>query len=189
MTYRTSANFSRHGTVVWDTERGWHDRPAVGQSATEWAREHGEHYSAAFLLDNHEPPRNWLTLPAYAYTSHDGTSAFVIDGARALRDYNQAIYLMDDGTTVRPFYVAAWHPADDGQTHVIVHAFPVNVNDDGTPHLRPDGRPVSFDSWQLGPRRAYHVKIRPSLATLLARYDTADDPGRYDPTDLTYGTP
>jgi hypothetical protein len=132
-------------------------RPAVGQSATEWAREHGEHYSAAFLLDNHEPSRDWLTLPAYAYTSHDGTSAFIIDGARALRDYTNAIYLMDDGATVRPFHVAAWHPE---QSHVIIYPFPVNVNDDGSPRLRTDGRPVSFDSWQLGPRHAYHVKLR-----------------------------
>ena len=135
------------------------DRPIVGQNATEWAREHGEHYSAAFLLDNHEPTRNWVTLPAYAYTSHDGTAAFIIDGAQSLKDGAGAIYLMDDGATVRPYYVAAYG-GRDGQTHVIVHPFPVNVNDDGSPRLRPDGRPVSFDAWQLGPRRAYHVKLR-----------------------------
>jgi hypothetical protein len=68
---------------------------------------------------------------------------------------------MDDGTSVRPFHVAAYHPE---QSHVIVHTFPVNVNADGSPRLRvDDGRPVSFDTWQLGPRRAYHVKLRRTI--------------------------
>lgn len=134
----------------------------TNMTTTEWAQAHGVHHAGHIALDNYEPtPRSWERVECYSYDLGDDDprgSGWVIDGATLLRDATKAIYLMDDGHTVQPFYVAAWHP--DG-SHVILHPFPTNWNADGTPHMRADrDEQVSFDNWQLGPRRAYHVKLR-----------------------------
>jgi hypothetical protein len=127
-------------------------------STTEWARAHGVHTVGTVALDNYEPcPRGVMSLDCYAYDIDGRTSGYVIDGAMRLRDGNRAVYLIDDGRTVVPHYVAAWHP--DG-SHVIAHAFPTNYDADGNRVTRADdGRPVDYGTWMLGPRRAYHVKL------------------------------
>jgi len=130
-------------------------------TTTEWARAHGIHHAGYIALDNHEPvARSFERVECYSYDLGDDMrgSGWVIDGATALRDATKAIYLMDDGRTVVPFYVAAWHA--DG-SHVILHPFPTNWHPDGTPVMRRDrDEQVSYDTWQVGPRRAYHVKLR-----------------------------
>lgn len=128
-------------------------------TATEWAREHGEHYAGYVALDNYEPmPRSIERIECYRYSTDDFLDAYVLDHVYHLRDATRAVYLMDDGTTVAPYYVAGYH--QDHQ-YVIIHPFPVNVNADGTPRMRADrDEQVNHDMWQLGPRRAYHVKLR-----------------------------
>lgn len=124
-------------------------------STVEWAREHGEHRHGTVALDNHEPTRDYAYVHCYRYSTDTVENGYIIDGALTWKDGRQAVYLMDDGCTVRPYYVAAYHPDHE---YVIIHPFPVS---DG--RLRPDGRPVDFSSWLLGPRRAYHVKLAGAL--------------------------
>ena len=140
------------------TQTGFHYAAPRGTSATEWAREHGTHYRGTVAADNYEPaPRTVVIVNCYFYSTETVTDGLIIDDARQLRDYTHAVYLIDDGRTVRPYYVAAWHPEGD---YVIAHPFPTNYTADGSPQPRVDGLPVNYDSWQLGPRRAYHVKVR-----------------------------
>lgn len=130
------------------------------QTTTEWAIENGVHHSGYVALDNYEPAaRSFARIECFTYDMDDDRgSGWVISDVTDLRDAHKAIYLMDDGRTVQPFYVAAWHPEGE---HVILHPFPTNVDGEGNPRIRPDnGRPVDFDTWQLGPRRCYHVKLR-----------------------------
>lgn len=126
-------------------------------SATEWAREHGTRHIWNCALDNYEPcPRRQTSGELFAAIGHNGPIVVVV-GIDELRDATSALYLIDDGRTVRPMYVAAWHPNED---HLILHDFPTNYDENGTRRTRPDGRPVDFGMWQLGPRRTYHLKVR-----------------------------
>jgi hypothetical protein len=129
------------------------------QTATEWARANGVHCAGYIALDNYEPmPRAIERIECYRYSTDTVTDAYVLDHAYHLPHATRAIWLMDDSRTVRPFYVAAWH-AD--HQNIIIHPFPTDVDEDGDPRLRADdGRPVDYSSWMLGPRRAYHVKVR-----------------------------
>lgn len=130
---------------------------ATRYDAVAWAREHGRHWHGQTARDNYEPTRGFASLTVHTYETDDHTAAAIIDDVSALRDPFRATYLLDDGRTVRPYYVAAWHP---DRSYVILHAFPTNYNDDGTRRLRADdGRPVDFTSWAIGPRVAFHVKI------------------------------
>lgn len=125
-------------------------------TATDWAREHGEAFRWYCQLDNYEPPRNYAYGDCYRYSTDTVADAFVIDGIADLKAATDSMFLLDDGHTVRPMYVAGW--ARDA-AYLMVHPMPVNWNDDGTPRMRPDGRQVDFSHWALGPSRAYHLKI------------------------------
>lgn len=124
-------------------------------SATQWAREHGKQFDYRVFLDNYDPPREFVTGKGAAYdlTKENppvgkGVVLFDITG---LNFANQAIFLLDDGEHVDPFYVAAYKSS---QTYVILHRFPLDGG------VRPDtGQPVSMAGWALGPRRAYHLKV------------------------------
>jgi hypothetical protein len=126
---------------------------------TEWARQHGHELRWNTQLDNHEPPRSWASGSLWTYTREDrGGEGIVIADVSELKDAHQATYIIDDGRTVKVFYVAAWHPE---MRHVILHRLPTNFNEDGTPILRADDkRPVDYSNWMLGPRRSYHLKVR-----------------------------
>ena len=129
-------------------------------SATEWARANGEHFAGYLALDNYEPTRSFERIECYRYDLGDDPrgSGYVLDGAFDLRNATEAVYLMDDGHTVAAHYVAGYHHE---HRYIILHAFPTNWNADGTPVMRADRDvQVSYDNWQLGPRRAYHVKLR-----------------------------
>lgn len=127
-------------------------------SATEWARQNGEHFRWTAALDNHEPVREYAQGDGWYYTQH-GERRVVLDvGIMPRERRNRALYILDDGTRIVPMWVLAFHPE---MTHVILGPFPVNVNNDGTPRLRDDDqRPVDFSNWYLGPRYAYHLKVR-----------------------------
>lgn len=131
----------------------------IGMSAIEWAREHGLHFQWSCALDNYEPcPRSWATGPAYRFIGHSGDEEWLIENVTSLKDSKSAVYIIDDGRTVRPLYVAGWHWDHD---YILGHHFPTSFDADGSPRLRDDDqRPVDFTNWQLGPRRAYHLKIQ-----------------------------
>ena len=137
------------------------------QSTLEWAREHGREFSYSAAFDNYEPTRNWTNGIGWEYdrVDADRESGIILDnpfGSFGFEGATKSIFLIDDGHTVRPFYVAGYHRGLVGRDgpHTILHPFPTNFHDDGTPKLRADdGRPVDHSSWMLGPRRAYHLKI------------------------------
>jgi len=101
-------------------------------------------------MDNYDPPRETRALSATVYAATDVHPETVALDASSLRDSTRAVYLLDDGATVRPHYVAGWDKAG----MLWLQPFPLSQ---GT---RPDnGRPVDMSSWAIGPRRCYHVKI------------------------------
>lgn len=130
-------------------------------------REERERYSAAgtaldsahtfhLALTNHEPGdkryrETWGVITFH--TSDTVTAGATITGAD-WRDWHDAMYLLDDGESVRPYYVAGYRDAGAPRastyrgygyrSRLILHPMPT-----GERH----------SSWQLGPRRAYHVKV------------------------------
>ena len=134
-----------------------------GTSAVTWAREHGVRWRGRVALTNHEPHHRQYreaVVDCYAGAGHRGEPIWVIDHDGQLPPH--AAFIMDDGVEVIPWYVAGWHSEHQ---YVILHRFPTNYDDKGNPVRRADdGRPVNFDSWQLGPRRCYHVKLTQSEA-------------------------
>jgi hypothetical protein len=159
-------------------------------SATEWARTNGEAFTYWAPLDRYEPaPRRTAHGLLYTFTYPDGREGLVIDSVDQFRDHTSAVYLIDDGSDVRPFHVAAWSTlaTDD---YVIALPFPTN---DG--RVRPDnGRPVDFSNWAVGPTRAYHLKITQALpddfeSTALAAYLTCALWSSTDESDESGGRP
>jgi hypothetical protein len=123
-------------------------------SATQWAQEHGKPFRWQTQLDNHTYSRNFANGNGWEYDIADkDLRGVILDDVADLRDPHKAMYLLDDGQNVRTFYVAGWN-ADKQLTYLMIHPFPLSV---GT---RPDnGLPIDMSTWQLGPRRAYHLKV------------------------------
>jgi hypothetical protein len=109
-------------------------------------------------LDNYEPvPRETGRSLLEEWHETDGTIVYRLVGWREERDAVKSVYLIDDGRTVRPYYVAGWSTKND---RITLHPFPTNYHPNGEPKTRDDnGRPVDHGMWMLGPRRAYHLKI------------------------------
>jgi hypothetical protein len=113
-------------------------------------------------MDNHEPSRSeargvvevwtWPDSGEESYRIPDGLNTFLSRGTHT-------VLLLDDGRTVRPFYVTGWNPRTG---LVTLGPMPVNVNPDGTPRMRADDpeRKVDYSTFTLGPSRAYHLKIK-----------------------------
>lgn len=121
-------------------------------------------------LDNREPwhrsHRDYSgSISWYPVDAERIFRGVIPDALREIPNATDAIYLLDDGETVEPFYVVGWSPLDnekspDTRGDVMIGCFPVNVDSDGSPILRADdNRPVDYSSWQLGPKRAYHLKV------------------------------
>lgn len=110
-------------------------------------------------LDNYEPaPRSIGRSLLEEWHDTDGTVWFVVVGWQKERDATRALYLIDDGRTVRPYWAAGHSQERD---RIFLHPMPTNYRPDGDRRVRPDnGRAVDFGDWLLGPRRAYHLKIR-----------------------------
>lgn len=110
-------------------------------------------------LDNYEPcPRAygrgygirfWHQLPEVDSVGRD---ALVLFGVEQLRDAYRSVYVIDDGSTAVPMYVAGWNPSSE-TVRIHLHAYPLSV---GT---SPDGRPIDMSGQVFGPRRSYHLKI------------------------------
>ena len=107
------------------------------------------------LLDNYEPHRSFANGYAVLMAGDETRSeTVVLDGAAQFADAYKAIYLLDDGADVGAWYVSGW--SQEGNDRVFLQPFPVNP--DG--RTRDDtGRVIDYDSWMIGPRRAYHLKI------------------------------
>ena len=131
----------------------------AGDLLHEWVIEHGEKFVAVTALDNYEPTRMSEMFDCYRYSTDTVENGIVIFGTRSFRNSGRGcVFLFDDGTSVKPYYVAAFHP--DGH-HLILHPFPLNVNEDGSLRMRADrDEPVDYSHWSLGPSLAYHMKAR-----------------------------
>lgn len=141
------------------------------QTTSEWARSNGTEHRAWTNTTNYDPPRpddtRHFTLYRYVHPTTDKPGAVIPGGLDLLRDVTNAVFLLDDGRTVEPFYVAGWHHRT---RDVMLHPFPTNYDRHGQRLIRDDnGRPVDHGPWSLGPRRAYHVKIA------AVDIDTSDD--------------
>ena len=109
-------------------------------------------------LDNHEPVRAATAGLGLRYPADDTRAETVtLTGIDDLKAPENAVYLLDDGRTVTVWYVAGWKLDDTGPDRRL-HLQPFPTNPDG--RTRPySGRVIDFDSWRLGPRRAYHLKV------------------------------
>ncbi len=130
-------------------------------TTTEWAEENGRPFSFACANDNYEPTRSYAYGEGWEYDRPDdvrGPGIILASDGGQLKHRTTAVYLIDDGRTVRPFYVSGWGPDADGLTYL--QPFPTNYDDDGNHRRRADdGRPVDFGTWMLGPRTFYHLKV------------------------------
>lgn len=109
------------------------------------------------LLDNYNVTRDHAS-GEFERVAHPvtGTDTITLPGD-GFSDHLNAIYLIDDGESVTPFYVAGWNRE---ASHVFLNPFPTNP---GGTVKRPDGRTVDYSAWLLGPRRAYHLKVSPMV--------------------------
>lgn len=113
------------------------------------------HYAVA--LDNHTPTRQFgsgtgsLYLPDTAWNGQSET--IILHDVENFRDFERSNFIIDDGKSVRVFYLAGWNPIG---TMLYLQPFPTNPNG----ATRPDnGRVIDYSSWALGPRKTFHLKI------------------------------
>jgi hypothetical protein len=114
-----------------------------------------ETFTFAAALDNYAPVhRSQANGSGEVWTMHDGRERLaIVDAEDLFKDAFKALYLLDDGSTVTPYYVAGYNPVARPGV-VFLQTFPVNGG------IREDnGRPANFDTWMLGPARTYHLKI------------------------------
>jgi hypothetical protein len=108
-------------------------------------------------LDNHNTPRSDAVWDAEVWERPDGDRTVRILGAAdVFKDAYRAFYLIDDGESVVPHYVAGFNPTTYPGA-VFLHPFPTNPGGRTMRADRPE--PVDYSNWVLGPRRAYHLKI------------------------------
>jgi hypothetical protein len=73
------------------------------------------------------------------------------------------IFIIDDGTTARPYYAGGGSPGnpaplypEGSEPREILYPFPVNPDGKTRPD---DGRVIDFSAWLPGPRKAYLLKV------------------------------
>ncbi len=110
-------------------------------------------------LDAHDSPRTMAYGLAVSYNAPDGTRAIAIHwrafeslGKRRLADLRRAVFIIDDGASAVPHYVAGWAP-DGG--YMYLHPYPTNP----TGATRPDGRTIDYDGWFVSARTCYHLRV------------------------------
>lgn len=109
-------------------------------------------------MDNHEPTRQITNGVLERWDEPDGAlHSYTLVGWGEEKDAHRAVYLVDDGYLVRPFYVAGYSQEQD---RITLRTFPVDFYASGAPVMRADrDEPVSYSMWLHGPVRAYHLKI------------------------------
>lgn len=127
-------------------------------------------------LDNHEPsPRAVAYGHGVSYLWADRQTPgftvwadeFAALGKRAFERLTRAVFVVDDGKTVTPYYCAGWKDSDG-----VVMFEPFPTNPDG--RKRDDnGRTIDYASWMLGPRTMLHMKTHAADAPAVRDMDTA----------------
>ena len=111
-------------------------------------------YTFKAVADNYEVPRSHLYGTLVTDPGYDGKSD-ILTFEGTVKDAHKAIYVLDFGTRVEVRYVAGWNGNGEGKTYLIfLKPFPLSV---GT---RSDGRPIDMSGWMLGPRKAFHLKLK-----------------------------
>lgn len=111
------------------------------------------------VMDNHEPPRRThrgvLTEWERPETLRENT--MVLEPHSPFHKIHTLAsggisFVLDDGDVATPYYVSGWQPLD---LTMFLQPFPTNPDK----RTRPDGRPIEYSTWVLGPRKTYHLKI------------------------------
>lgn len=134
------------------------DRP-VGWVNPNTGTRYVRNVSFTCALDNYEPvARSTGRSLLEEWHETDGSIVYRLVGWKDERDAVKALYLIDDGRSVRPYYVAGWSQDRD---RITLHSFPTDYRPDGSRRMRADDerRSVDYSGWMLGPRRAYHLKV------------------------------
>jgi hypothetical protein len=109
------------------------------------------HYKFIAAADNYEPcPRNYLRGTLTTSQGYDSRSA-IVTFENAPDDARKAVYILDFGNRVEVQYVSGW--AMNGSA-IYLQPFPLSK---GTLW---DGRPIDMSGWMIGPRRAFHLKLK-----------------------------
>ncbi len=111
-------------------------------------------------LDAYDTPRTVAHGYAVSYNTPDGgTRAIAIHwgsfdavGERRLSDLHRSVFIIDDGASAVPHYVAGWSP-ESGCMYL--HPYPTNP----TGATRPDGRTIDYDGWFVSARTCYHLRV------------------------------
>lgn len=110
--------------------------------------------------DNRDPSR--VTDSGYAVRydrkNTPGQPGFRFWPGPNVRDAGESIFIVDDGITVVPHYVAGW---SDKRGELILYPFPTNP--DGQTRADRPGGVIDYSMWALGPTRCYHLKISTAL--------------------------
>lgn len=110
-------------------------------------------------LDNHDPYRSEASGTAEIWHGVDGIESIRIcdPDLAQFKDFNNSLFLIDDGRFVVPHYSAGWSVHHNGgPAYLIIEPMPTNP----TGRVRADdGRVIDYRNWQLGPKRAYHLKV------------------------------
>jgi hypothetical protein len=135
-------------------------------------------YSVA--LDAHEPTRDYGYGHGVQTDNAQGDTPVLVIwrtdfgpvGSKRHDSLHRDLFLVDDGHTITPMYVGCWSTRDESDDSLSLYPFPVNFQPDGTPRMTGDGvrnangnpsHPVDFGTWMLGPRRAWHLKVRETV--------------------------
>lgn len=103
------------------------------------------------MLDRHNPPRESSGDYGAAYVSKTGVDCVTIWPSE-IRNAHMCLYLLDNGATVTPHFVAGWDGADDDK-RVLLQPFPT------ANHIGSEGL-IDYNGWMMTPTRAYHVIVR-----------------------------
>jgi hypothetical protein len=128
-----------------DAHNGRELRP-IGWTGPTGART-SAHLHITVPMDNHTPTRDYayriverITWPESA-DGFTGIEISIPGGVDVFPDFRRALWLLDDGETMTPYYTATWHPEHR------------NI---GLKRMTPEaGKPGAG----FGPRRTYHVMV------------------------------
>ena len=135
--------------------------PGIDRAATE---AEAAHFGGTVVwwrtrCDNHEPSRVEEVGYGVRYEHPvTGQPGFLFWPGPGVRSAHSSMYVIDDGHTAVPHYVAGW---SDQRGELILCPFPVNP-DGQTRADRPD-EVIDYGTWARGSARAYHVKITTDL--------------------------
>ena len=139
------------------------------KTVSQWARENASANRAHWQVNNYEDRRSdEAVCEVFTYRQGDSDRAVIPSGLDHFPHAPKCLFLLDDGHSVRPFYVTGWN--ENGRD-LMLSEFPTNYDETGAHKLCPDGRKVSFGMWMLGPRTCYHLKVVQVSALSLSHHE------------------